>query len=122
MYSVSQDYLDALDLPVRTYKLAGTIGGVSFDESNVLSIEISNQVSEGSEIKLGSVYIGELTASFYGVTGIARGSWVGKTIVLSEGLMLADKAGFITGENICIDGGQTKLMIYHGDHGWTLTP
>ena len=29
------------------------------------------------------------------------------------------KAGFITGENICIDGGQTKLMIYHGDHGWT---
>ena len=32
------------------------------------------------------------------------------------------KAGFITGENICIDGGQTRLMIYHGDHGWTLTP
>ena len=31
------------------------------------------------------------------------------------------KASFITGENICIDGGQTKLMIYHGDHGWTLT-
>ncbi len=31
------------------------------------------------------------------------------------------KAGFITGENICIDGGQTKLMIYHGDHGWSLT-
>ena len=30
------------------------------------------------------------------------------------------KAGFITGENICIDGGQTKLMIYHGDNGWTL--
>ena len=32
----------------------------------------------------------------------------------------SDKAGFITGENICIDGGQTRLMIYHGDHGWTL--
>ena len=32
----------------------------------------------------------------------------------------SDKAGFITGENICIDGGQTKLMVYHGDHGWTL--
>ena len=30
------------------------------------------------------------------------------------------KAGFITGENICIDGGQTRLMIYHGDHGWHL--
>ena len=34
----------------------------------------------------------------------------------------SEKAGFITGENICIDGGQTKLMIYHGDHGWTLSP
>jgi len=34
--------------------------------------------------------------------------------------LASEKAGFITGENICIDGGQTKLMIYHGDHGWTL--
>ena len=36
--------------------------------------------------------------------------------------LASDKAGFITGENICIDGGQTRLMIYHGDHGWTLDP
>ena len=35
--------------------------------------------------------------------------------------LCSEKAGFITGENICIDGGQTKLMIYHGDHGWTLS-
>jgi len=34
--------------------------------------------------------------------------------------LASDKAGFITGENICIDGGMTKLMVYHGDHGWTL--
>ena len=34
--------------------------------------------------------------------------------------LCSDKAGFITGENICIDGGMTRLMIYHGDHGWTL--
>ena len=32
--------------------------------------------------------------------------------------LCSDKAGFITGENICIDGGMTKLMIYHGDFGW----
>ena len=36
--------------------------------------------------------------------------------------LASDKAGFITGENICIDGGMTKLMIYHDDHGWTYTP
>ena len=34
--------------------------------------------------------------------------------------LCSDKAGFITGENICIDGGMTKLMIYHGDNGWRL--
>ena len=36
--------------------------------------------------------------------------------------LASGKAGFITGENICIDGGQTRLMIYHGDHGWSLNP
>ena len=36
--------------------------------------------------------------------------------------LASEKAGFITGENICIDGGQTRLMIYHGDHGWLLNP
>jgi len=35
--------------------------------------------------------------------------------------LCSDKAGFITGENICIDGGMTKNMIYHGDYGWTYT-
>ena len=34
--------------------------------------------------------------------------------------LCSDKAGFITGENICIDGGMTHQMIYHGDHGWKL--
>ena len=34
--------------------------------------------------------------------------------------LCSDQAGFITGENICIDGGMTRQMIYHGDHGWTL--
>ena len=34
--------------------------------------------------------------------------------------LCSNKAGFITGENICIDGGMTKQMIYHGDCGWKL--
>ena len=33
--------------------------------------------------------------------------------------LCSEQAGFITGENICIDGGMTKLMIYHGEHGWS---
>ena len=31
--------------------------------------------------------------------------------------LCSDKAGFITGENDCIDGGMAKQMIYHGDNG-----
>ncbi len=34
--------------------------------------------------------------------------------------LCTDMAGFITGENICIDGGMTRQMIYHGDFGWSL--
>ena len=34
--------------------------------------------------------------------------------------LCSDRAGFITGENICIDGGMTRQMIYHGDFGWKL--
>ena len=35
--------------------------------------------------------------------------------------LCSDMSGFITGENICIDGGMTRQMIYHGDHGWSLS-
>lgn len=34
--------------------------------------------------------------------------------------LASEKAGFITGENICIDGGMTKQMVYHNDCGWKL--
>ena len=45
---------------------------------------------------------------------------VGKPEDIAEAVLFlcSDKAGFITGENLCIDGGMTKLMIYHGDNGW----
>ena len=34
--------------------------------------------------------------------------------------LCSEEAGFITGENICIDGGMSHQMIYHGDNGWKL--
>ena len=34
--------------------------------------------------------------------------------------LCSEKAGFITGEDIRVDGGMTRQMIYHGDHGWKL--
>lgn len=32
--------------------------------------------------------------------------------------LCSKKAGFMTGENVVIDGGMSKLMIYHHDEGW----
>ena len=45
---------------------------------------------------------------------------VGKPDDIAEMVLFlcSGKAGFITDENICIDGGMTKLMIYHGENGW----
>ena len=45
---------------------------------------------------------------------------VGKPEDIAEMILFlcSEKAGFITGENICIDGGMTRLMIYHGENGW----
>ena len=40
-------------------------------------------------------------------------------IVNAVMFLCSEKAGFITGEDICVDGGMTKLMVYHDDFGWT---
>lgn len=37
-------------------------------------------------------------------------------------IMRKEKVAVVTGENICIDGGMTRLMIYHEDNGWTFDP
>ncbi len=36
--------------------------------------------------------------------------------------LCSEKAGFITGENICVDGGMTRQMVYHDDWGWNYRP
>lgn len=47
---------------------------------------------------------------------------VGNPLDISNMVMYlcSDLSGFITGENICIDGGMTRQMIYHGENGWEL--
>jgi len=48
---------------------------------------------------------------------------IGKTQDIANMVMYlcSDKAGFITGENITIDGGMSRQMIYHNDHGWSFS-
>lgn len=49
---------------------------------------------------------------------------VGNPVDIANAVLFlcSDKAGFITGENLCIDGGMTRQMVYHGDCGWTYQP
>lgn len=43
--------------------------------------------------------------------------------VVSAVLFLCgEESGFITGQVLPVDGGMTKLMVYHGDEGWTYLP
>ena len=47
---------------------------------------------------------------------------IGKTSDIAKLVLFlcSDDASFITGENICVDGGMTRQMIYHNDHNWEL--
>ena len=84
-------------------------------------------VSLAGKVRVNSISPGWIDTTGSDITGadavqqpVGR---VGKPEDIAEMALFlcSEKAGFITGENICIDGGMTKLMIYHGDHGWTYT-
>jgi NAD(P)-dependent dehydrogenase (short-subunit alcohol dehydrogenase family) len=47
---------------------------------------------------------------------------IGKTLDIAKLVLFlcSSDASFINGENICVDGGMTKQMIYHDDHNWIL--
>ena len=72
-----------------------------------------NSISPGWVDTTGTVYTGpDAAQQFAGRVGTPL------DIANMALYLCSDKAGFITGENICIDGGMTHRMIYHGDDGW----
>ena len=81
-------------------------------------------VSLAGKVRVNSISPGWIDTTSSDITGadaiqqpVGR---VGKPEDIAEMALFlcSEKAGFVTGENICIDGGMTKLMIYHGEHGW----
>ena len=83
-------------------------------------------VSFGGRVRVNSISPGWIDTActvYHGADAVQQPAGrVGNPLDIA-GMVLylcSTKAGFITGENICIDGGMTKQMIYHGDHGWKL--
>lgn len=87
MYPVTNEFKLAAKQPVQEHRLYGTIGSVSFDESNIIqgSFHITNQCTDTNDVVLGSVYTGTLTATFTGLS-ISRYAWIGKRITVYFGL------------------------------------
>lgn len=83
-------------------------------------------VSLGPKIRVNSISPGWIDTEYRTYDGPDAAQQpagrVGNPDDIAEAVLFlcSEKAGFITGENLCVDGGMTRLMVYHGDHGWTL--
>lgn len=83
-------------------------------------------VSLGGKARVNSISPGWIDTAYTEYTGADAAQHpvgrVGNPLDIANMVLYlcSDKAGFITGENICIDSGMTKQMIYQNDFGWTL--
>lgn len=96
MYPISNALKAQLTKHTRAEHVRGTIGGVAFDDHNVISMSYSNRCSNTDDLTLGLAYIGQLTAEFCGVN-IPRKSWKnGKKIIVEWGVDIQDGDEVIT--------------------------
>lgn len=65
MYQVSQAYQTAETKAVKQFKIRGKCCGIDYTAADILkgSLTVSQQASAPTEITLGAVYIGQLTAT-----------------------------------------------------------
>ena len=90
--------------------------------THALAVSLSGRVRVNSVspgwIETGGVEYGGADALQHPVGRVGRPEDIAEMVLF----LCSSKAGFITGENICIDGGMTRQMVYHGDHGWSYSP
>lgn len=92
MYQVSEEYLKQTKKKVQTFRLAGTVNKIAFTNHDILSrsFTITNQCSEQNDVKIGSVYIGELKCTFK--PDLQVPDWTNAQIIVSEGLLIGGTA------------------------------
>ena len=95
-------------------------------KGGIAALTHSLAVSLSGKVRVNSVSPGWIDTDFINYEGPDASQHpagrVGDPMDIANAVLFlaSEKAGFITGENICVDGGMTKLMIYHNDHGWKL--
>lgn len=121
MYSVSEEYIEQIKKPYAFKRtLRGTINNVPFTEDDILSgsFSVSNQCSDTNEVQIGSVYVGELQATFRSDL-FPRHLWKGAVITISDGLWLDESEeyeyiplGIFTIDDATIDKKGVKVKAY----------
>ena len=95
-------------------------------KGGILALTHALAVSLGGKVRVNSISPGWVDTGFVQHQGpdalqhpVAR---VGNPLDIANMVLFlcSGKAGFITGQDICIDGGMTRQMIYTGDNGWGL--
>ena len=97
-------------------------------KGGIFALTHAMAVSLAGKARVNSISPGWIDTAESGITGpdalqqpagrVGRPEDIAETVLF----LCSPKAGFITGENICIDGGMTRLMIYHDEHGWSFDP
>lgn len=84
MYNVTNDYRAKVHGEVIKTRMTFEIDGTTYTDENILqgSLTITNQCTDTKDVKIGAVYVGELSATFRNV-GIARNFWRGKEITVT---------------------------------------
>ena len=90
MYNVSEAYKRQLKKQEQLKRIKGTINGVQFTGDDIISgsFNINNQISEVNEVKIGSVYIGQLSMTL--IPDITFESWDKLQINVSEELYIEE--------------------------------
>ena len=89
MQAHSAAFTTAMKDAQRVEHVRGTVGSVSFNDSNIIALSYSNACADGKDVRFGSARIGQLDIKFCGL-GITRGEWRGRQLALEYGLQLAD--------------------------------
>jgi ribosome-associated translation inhibitor RaiA len=92
MYDVSNEYKDKMIDYSTERRVSGTIGDISFTGGDIVleSLEVINRAAEESEVKIGGVYIGQLSLTFVPsfLNKLSKRQYIGKEIYISIGLKL----------------------------------